>query len=151
MIAFHVPGVPVSQGSMKAFVVNGRARVTHSNSPELREYRARVAYGAKDIGLEVVDGPIAMEIRFFLQRPKGHFGTGRNAGHVKDSAPDYPTTKPDLDKCVRAVLDSLTGVAYRDDSQVVDLTVSKDYADTAPETYVGIMRVPSSTSRRPAE
>ena len=40
-----------------------------------------------------------------------------------------PIRRPDADNIAKVVLDSLVGVAYRDDSQVVNLTVQKIYAD----------------------
>ena len=40
-----------------------------------------------------------------------------------------PTTKPDIDNVIKAVLDGLNGVAYADDSQVVALSASKRYSD----------------------
>lgn len=38
------------------------------------------------------------------------------------------TTRPDLDKLVRAVGDALTGILYEDDSQVVLVRARKQYA-----------------------
>ena len=40
-----------------------------------------------------------------------------------------PTTKPDIDNVIKAVLDGLNGVAYADDAQVVELSASKCYSD----------------------
>lgn len=40
-----------------------------------------------------------------------------------------PTKKPDLDNIAKSVLDSLNGLAYKDDSQVVSLKVEKYYAE----------------------
>ena len=40
-----------------------------------------------------------------------------------------PQTKPDLDNIAKSVLDALNGVAYRDDSQIVELSVYKKYSD----------------------
>ena len=40
-----------------------------------------------------------------------------------------PTKKPDLDNIAKIVLDSLNGLAYKDDSQVVSLKIEKYYAD----------------------
>lgn len=37
------------------------------------------------------------------------------------------TKKPDADNIAKAILDSLNGLAYKDDSQVCRLTVQKDY------------------------
>jgi Holliday junction resolvase RusA-like endonuclease len=39
----------------------------------------------------------------------------------------HPTRPPDIDKVARALLDALTGIAYTDDAQVVDLIISKRY------------------------
>ena len=65
---------------------------------------------------------------FTFERPASHYGTGRNAGRVKDSAPDWPDTKwtGDIDKLTRAVFDSLTaGGVIEDDARVVEAAVSK--------------------------
>lgn len=40
-----------------------------------------------------------------------------------------PTTKPDIDNVIKAVLDGLNGVAYADDAQVVEISASKCYSD----------------------
>ena len=71
-------------------------------------------------------GPIKLFIIFQLRRPKAHYTT---KGAVKSSAPPHPTVKPDLTKLLRAVEDALTGVVWRDDSQIIHQAVSKEYAD----------------------
>lgn len=40
-----------------------------------------------------------------------------------------PDTKPDTDNIAKAVLDALNGVAYKDDSQVTELSVRKRYGE----------------------
>lgn len=40
-----------------------------------------------------------------------------------------PAKKPDIDNIVKAVLDALNEVAYRDDTQVVELQVRKQYSE----------------------
>ncbi len=76
----------------------------------------------------VVTNPVGLRITFFLPRPKGDYGTGRNAGQVKASAPLHPAKKPDVDKLVRAILDSLTGIVYHDDAQVIQVAAAKRYS-----------------------
>ena len=51
--------------------------------------------------------------------------------------------KPDLDKLVRSVKDGLTRVAWKDDSQVIDVKAMKRYADegTAPHAVITIQPV----------
>jgi len=46
-----------------------------------------------------------------------------------DNGAIRPTNKPDLDNIAKIILDSLNGIAYKDDSQVVSLTVIKHYSD----------------------
>jgi Holliday junction resolvase RusA-like endonuclease len=89
---------------------------------------------------ELWRGPVHLRIAFGLPRPKGHFGTGRNAGTVKPSAPPFPAVKPDVDKLSRAVMDALRGVVYADDAQVVAKVVSKHYDERA-RTIIHVRRV----------
>lgn len=48
-----------------------------------------------------------------------------------------PVTKPDLDNVAKLILDSLNGVAYHDDSQIVALLITKHYT-TSPSITVTI-------------
>ena len=42
-----------------------------------------------------------------------------------------PTKKPDIDNITKCILDGLNGVAYRDDTQVVEVSAKKIYAEKA--------------------
>ena len=42
-----------------------------------------------------------------------------------------PTVKPDCDNLAKSILDSLDGLAYQDDKQVVELSIKKYYAENA--------------------
>lgn len=42
----------------------------------------------------------------------------------------FPTKKPDVDNVIKIVLDSLNGVAFHDDAQVVKCGVTKNYSET---------------------
>jgi Holliday junction resolvase RusA-like endonuclease len=121
VIAFTVYGVPVPQGSTKAFVPKGWKRpiITH-DSARTKPWRQAIV----DAALAQLDGhppiedPVRLTVRFYLPRPK--------------SAPRrvvWPAKLPDLDKLVRAVCDALTAAGvWRDDAQVVSLTASKAFA-----------------------
>lgn len=52
-----------------------------------------------------------------------------------------PTKKPDFDNIGKAICDSLNGIAYRDDAQIVDAQVRKFYSDT-PRVVVIITDIP---------
>jgi Holliday junction resolvase RusA-like endonuclease len=78
-------------------------------------------------------GPIGIKVDFVLNRPKNHFGTGKNAHAVKASSPAHPGTQPDLDKLLRAVFDGLTDAqVWGDDGQVVWCQTAKHYVDIDP-------------------
>ena len=116
-----VPGRPVPQGSKR--VINGR--LIDVNHSELSFWRAEVARGMYALDSPVLTGPVSVTLDFFFARPQGHFGKKG----LRKSAPKHPAVRPDLDKLVRAVLDALTGVAFRDDAQVVTLTARKRYCE----------------------
>jgi len=76
-----------------------------------------------------LDCPLRVDLYFYLPRPKGHYGTGRNAGKLKASAPLNHTKKPDIDNLRKLIMDSLTGIFYRDDSLVCEGLTRKVYSD----------------------
>lgn len=110
MISFRVNGIPIPQGSMK--VINGR--VLHSQGSALAVWRSLIGWEAKLAGASPHKLPVRIKITFFMPRPKT----------VKRL---YPSVAPDLDKLIRGVLDGLTGVAYEDDGQVIQIQAQKLY------------------------
>lgn len=125
-MSVFVAGTPAPQGSKRVF--NGH--VVDVNPRALKEWRELVAHEAQRYGVQRIETePVQITLDFYFSRPKAHF---RANGQIKDSAPHYPATRPDIDKLARAVLDALTGVAFRDDAQVARLDVRKRYADNDP-------------------
>lgn len=103
------------------------------SSNKVKPWRQSVKFAALNAELPTITGPVKLEITFYLARPKGHYRTGKHAGEVKESAPQYPATRPDTSKLVRSTEDALTEAGvYKDDSQVVTLVAMKRYADTRP-------------------
>lgn len=77
-----------------------------------------------------LNGPVGVDVTFVLARPKLHWRTGRNAGQLKDWAPSAHTSKPDIDKLERTILDALTDAnVWVDDAQVADLNCRKRYVE----------------------
>jgi len=48
----------------------------------------------------------------------------------------FPLKKPDLDNVAKIIMDSLNGVAYDDDKQVVWLTITKRWTEDYPRVEV---------------
>src|SRR5690606_26788393 len=112
----RVYGIPAPQGS-KRHVGGGRMIESSKKVGPWREAVKSAVLAVTGGAPTTLDGePVEIAMTFYLPRPKSHYGTGRNAGRVRDSAPTEPTTKPDLDKLVRSTLDALTDVGVlRDD------------------------------------
>lgn len=89
---------------------------------------------------EPFEGPLKVDITFYFSRPKSHYGTGKNAGVLKKTAPYHHITKPDIDNLRKLVMDALSGVFYIDDKQVCIGTTIKTY-DDRPRTVINIKKL----------
>ncbi len=134
-ITFTIPGKPSTAGSKRGIPYHkkgggGLGVRMIADDPKALLWRNAVAVAAREAyDGPLLTGPIHLAVNFEFPRPKGHFGTGRNAGKQKASAPGQHIQKPDLGKLVRAVEDALTGVVWRDDSQVCWHITGKRWAE----------------------
>jgi crossover junction endodeoxyribonuclease RusA len=127
VVRFRVVGIPQPQGSAKAFTPRGWTRpVITSDNPRLKQWRDLVAlFASAAFGIRApFEGPVVVRVVFDLPRPKS-----------MSRKVVYHTKKPDCDKLVRGIFDSLSHVVFRDDSQVVEVLAKKRYADG---TSVGV-------------
>ena len=107
------------QGS-KRHIGNGRFIEA---SPYLREWRETVRSACLEAkgSIEPFDSSVKVTLLFALKRPK-------NPKHK-----DRPASRPDLDKLIRAIFDSVTSAGvWTDDSLVVELQASKTWAEDEP-------------------
>jgi Holliday junction resolvase RusA-like endonuclease len=149
VIQFTVIGKPVTKGSTTSFAAkrkdgslvtreNGNPVVVTRNASGARGRTwenavASCALEARELaGGRIARGePVGVEVIFYQPRNAGHYGTGRNACKLKDSAPPFPAVRPDVDKLLRSTLDALTSVLYADDGQVVTVRAEKRFGDPA--------------------
>jgi crossover junction endodeoxyribonuclease RusA len=123
-----VRGIPRPQGSMRALHRPGTSHVHLQYPAAVYAWRAQVQQAVVEAMTEPFLGACALHLGFDLPRPKDHYGTGRNAGCLKPSAPHRPTVMPDLDKLVRCVADACTDAGlWKDDAQVVEIATAKHY------------------------
>ena len=81
--------------------------------------------------------PLWLEVTAFYPIPKS---TSKKKIELMEKGEIRPTIKPDLDNCVKIVADSLNGIAYKDDSQIVSVVADKYYSDTPRlELRIGIV------------
>lgn len=140
-------GDPVPQGSKKAWADPKSptgVRMVEDQGERHASWRREVTAAATEAlwkaGVqEPVSCPMSVLLTFKMLRGVGMYGTGRNASVIKPGAPAHPHKKPDLDKLVRAVFDSLTDArVWVDDSQVVAFTARKRFIDRFGEEPPGV-------------
>jgi Holliday junction resolvase RusA-like endonuclease len=133
-LRFFVYGIPKPGGSKRAFAFMrkkgpkaGRlgVAVTDDAGEGNKNWRASIAHTAGPLVKEIFTGSISLTVVFYMPRPKGHFGKRG----LLASAPRRPAKKPDLLKLARCLEDALTGIAWKDDSQIVEEALNKIYAD----------------------
>ena len=133
---FFVIGLPATQGS-KQFVTRYYARDSCKRLPAWRKNVgtcARQWYKGDPLLC-----PIYLDLEFMLPRPKSHCRTGMYSDVLKDTAPARHIVKPDLIKMARAVEDAMSGIVYKDDSQVFDYVgLKKRYADIGEDVGVNV-------------
>lgn len=124
-ITFTVAGVPIPQGSTRAFVVKGRA-VTTSSNKNLGQWRQRIATEAQRAATEAgwcSEGKFAYTVLADFYFPRTKSMGKKLLRH---------TVRPDLDKLQRAVGDGITGILIADDSMIDRWSVSKSYLPPDP-------------------
>lgn len=128
--AFDAVGVPQPQGSMRAFWRGNKAVVTTDN-PQLHYWREIVGWAAREAmaGQPLVQRPYEVYLHLTFRLPRPPSLPKRRV---------HPTTKPDLDKLLRASFDAMTGVVFTDDSQCVGCRVNKRYAEPGEQPGVSV-------------
>jgi Holliday junction resolvase RusA-like endonuclease len=126
-IKFTVPGQPYGKGRPRVGNVRGKARMF---TPEKTvNYEGLVAWVAKQAmaGRALIEGPVQVNMHLACQVPaswsKKKLAQALNLEIL-------PTTKPDIDNCVKAVFDAMNGVVWKDDVQCCSVCVAKRYSDT---------------------
>lgn len=124
-IHLFIPGNPVPQGRPRACIRGKHASVYED--AKSKDWKKTIAvhaqYQLDRLSFDVkgprvlIDTAIKLEVEFRLLRPKS----------VSVKKRPEPITRPDLDNLVKAVKDALTGVLWRDDSQVIELEAKKVY------------------------
>lgn len=142
IIAFTIPGEPQQQGTK----VKNRYGAMYDENKHLGPWRrdaiacardAKAAVPGAQDSIPIFTGPIQVTMVAYFPRPKSHYGTGRNAGVLKPTAPTWHSSAPDCDKVARALGDALTisGLIH-DDRLIVAWDACKVYGDPRMEVTV---------------
>lgn len=132
-------GVSAALAKMKKFVSDYQGFVSTYTPPETVANETRIAWLAKSAmaGAGPTDRPVEILVELRMAIPSSWSKkkqVAAAAGQVR------ATKRPDLDNCVKSVLDACNGIVYGDDGQVVMLTVRKLY-HASPAVVVAIRSV----------
>lgn len=120
MISFIVQGQPVAKG---------RPRVCghHTFTPKkTKDYEELVKYSyIAEHGKTKLDGALKMTIIAYFKIPKSD---NKATKLLKADNVIRPISRPDADNVAKSITDGLNGVAYDDDSQIVELYIRKLYS-----------------------
>lgn len=129
MIKFTIPGEPQGKARGRTFIHNhtGKATTLTPEKTVLYENLIKTMFMQTKKGLPIEQG-IPIQIRIVA-----HYGIPASKNKATKAAMAdgkiRPTKKPDADNVLKVVADALNGLAYCDDTQIVDAIVSKWYSD----------------------
>ena len=132
MATFTVPGEPT--GKARPIVT----RSGHAYTPQktvLYENLIKLEYGQQCGNMKYAK-PKAVEMEIFAYYTIPSSASKKKQAEMRNGK-IRPIKKPDADNLCKVVADSLNGIAYDDDAQIVKCTVEKYYGDD-PRIIVGV-------------
>lgn len=128
MITFLVEGKPQGKARARTFYDKRVGKMRSITPEQTKSYEDLIRWSYKAAGGQYMgEKLISVDIQAFYSIPKAFSKVKANDainGNIR------PTTKPDCDNVIKAVLDALNGVAYYDDKQVVSVSCNKYYGET---------------------
>lgn len=125
MIKFTVYGEPVAQGRPRFSTQGGFTRAYDpKKSSDFKQYVRLVA--SEIAPTELLSEALQVTVDVYRTIPKSF---SKKKTEMAKSGALRPTSKPDVDNYVKGIKDALNKVIWKDDSQIVTLTVRKWYSD----------------------
>lgn len=136
VISFEIPGQPVGKGRPRAARMGRNIRLYTPEKTASYESLVRMAGYQAMAGRQPLEGPVNVTMVLECQIPKSW---SRKRQEAAIALRELPTTKPDVDNCVKAIFDAINGVVWVDDCQVTGLSLRKIYS-TTPRAVVLVQR-----------
>ena len=126
MIHFKIDGPGIPQGRPRA--VRMGAGVRMYDPPKSKAYKqmvsAKVRSYMKINGIQTITEPLAVHLNFYFTPPKSY--SKKKLKLIEEGKLHY-TKLPDADNLAKSVLDSCNKILFKDDSQIVELNITKQY------------------------
>ena len=124
-ISFNIPGEPQGKGRPRFSTRGGFVKTYTPEKTASYENFVKVCYLNEFHDFKIT-GEIDAKIIAYFPIPKNFSKKKRQLASYGEIR---PAKKPDCDNIAKIILDSLNGIAYEDDKQIIDLKVSKFYSD----------------------
>ena len=125
-IHFVIEGRPQPQGRPRA--VRMGAGVRMYDPPKSKAYKQMVSAKVRSYmninGIQTITEPLAVHLNFYFTPPKSYSKKRIRAIEAKK---ELFTKKPDVDNLAKSILDSCNDLLFKDDSQIIGLTIGKHY------------------------
>jgi Holliday junction resolvase RusA-like endonuclease len=134
--SFGISGTPVAKARPRG-AKDGAGHIRMYTPKKSKDFEYAVRQRAEKVFEKPLQGPICLEVTFFLPRPKYMIWKTK-------PMPSVPNThRPDLTNFLKSIEDSLNGVAYLDDGQIAQLKASKYYQEggKGPWTQIEIREI----------
>ena len=123
---FEVVGAPVGKRRPKFSTIHGYAQALKPKEDVIYENLVKIMFQqAKPNNYSLFNKPIKMKIEAYFAIPKSFSKVKQSQALEGDL---LPLTKPDADNIAKIICDALNDVAYKDDTQIVELSIIKRYA-----------------------
>ena len=127
IVTFNIPGQPVAKGRPK-FARRGAHVVAYTPAATVSyENLVKMAATLAMRGVEPTAGPVALSVSLSMQIPASWSNKRRALAAAGSIA---ATKKPDADNVLKGIKDGCNGIIWRDDAQVVRITLEKRYSET---------------------
>lgn len=134
---FCIHGDPQGKGRPRFSTVCGHVHTRTPDETVLYENLVKTEY-RQQVGVKFPDDAM-LDVRIFAYYPIPKSASKRKRQAMLEKK-IRPTKKPDWDNVGKVICDSLNGIAYRDDAQVVDSMVRKFYSED-PKVVVTIEEI----------
>lgn len=100
----------------------------HTYTPKAsKDYEKIVKDNYISQGGKLLETPVKVNIIVWHKIPKAT--TKKELAEIRQGS-KLPTKKPDIDNIAKIILDGLNGIAFKDDTQVVKLTIVKKFTES---------------------
>lgn len=122
---FEVIGAPVGKRRPKFSTIHGYAQAIKPKEDVYYENLVKLSFQQAKGNYDLFNKAIKMKIEAYFAIPKS-FSKKRYSETLEGKI--LPLTKPDADNIAKIICDALNEVAYKDDTQIAELTIIKKYA-----------------------